>query len=162
MDVRSLRKRLNLTQAEFASRIGKTRTYVTKLESGKIALSDELSNLIQETFGLPSDWMDEKTAGGESVADRIKHLRLQRHLSQKDFAEDCSCSRNMISLIERGKAQPSGKLLQTIADKMWVSINWLRTGNGQMERKELTEIYELLRSDPSFRAAVRGFLARLD
>ena len=66
-----------------------------------------------------------------------------------------------INLIENGKEKPTERLQRKIAEKTWVNEDWLLNGRGTMERKELTEIYELLRRDKGAREAVRSFLERL-
>lgn len=51
----------------------------------------------------------------ERIANNIKRLRLSLDLSQEDFAESISCSREYISRLENHKEKISLKLILTIS-----------------------------------------------
>jgi len=61
--IKRFRIRKRLSQSEFASRIGKTKPVISLIESNKILCSDEIIELICETFGLNCDWI--KTRQGK-------------------------------------------------------------------------------------------------
>ncbi len=54
---------------------------------------------------------------------RIKTLREERGLSQEKFAEKCGFDRTYISLIERGKRNPSYTNLLKVAKGLEISIS---------------------------------------
>ncbi len=49
------------------------------------------------------------------LADNLKRLRQMRHLSQFEFAYECGISQEAISLLERGKGNPTLESLQLLA-----------------------------------------------
>lgn len=55
-----------------------------------------------------------------NIGEKIKELRLRRQMTQADLAGD-SVSRNMVSLIENGRATPSVQTLEAIAAKLRVT-----------------------------------------
>lgn len=55
-----------------------------------------------------------------NIGDKIKALRLRRQMTQADLAGE-SVSRNMVSLIENGRATPSVQTLEAIATKLRVT-----------------------------------------
>lgn len=55
-----------------------------------------------------------------NIGERIKELRLRKQMTQADLAGE-SVSRNMVSLIEHGRATPSVQTLEAIAAKLKVT-----------------------------------------
>jgi len=63
----------------------------------------------------------------ETVGGRLKRLRTERRLSQRDLSEP-GVSYAYISRIEAGTRQPSVKALRKLAAKLGVSVDYLETG----------------------------------
>ena len=61
--LKELRVHLNLTQQEFADRIGVTRSNIAGYETGKRSPSDAAVSLICKEFGVNEIWL--RTGGGE-------------------------------------------------------------------------------------------------
>lgn len=57
---------------------------------------------------------------------RIKEIRLQKKVSQKDLAESIDITRQAISLYEKNLRTPSPKVWQALADYFNVSIPYLQ------------------------------------
>jgi len=79
----------------------------------------------------------------EPIGARLKRLRLERGLSQRDLAAP-GVSYAYISRIEAGTRQPSVKALRRLAGKLGVSASYLETGSefepwGELELK-LTDL----------------------
>ncbi len=71
----------------------------------------------------------ETTPGaGETIGQRLKRLRLERGLSQRELAAP-GVSYAYISRIEAGTRQPSVKALRKLAAKLGVSADYLETGS---------------------------------
>ncbi|MGB2875403.1 MAG: helix-turn-helix domain-containing protein [Gaiellaceae bacterium] len=64
----------------------------------------------------------------ESLGERLRRLRKERGLSQRDLSEP-GVSYAYISRIEAGARQPSVKALRKLAHKLGVSADYLETGN---------------------------------
>jgi transcriptional regulator with XRE-family HTH domain len=71
---------------------------------------------------------DDSPAAGETIGQRLKRLRLQRGLSQRELAAP-GVSYAYISRIEAGTRQPSVKALRRLAAKLGVSAAYLETGS---------------------------------
>lgn len=71
---------------------------------------------------------DQSQAVGETIGQRLKRLRLDRHLSQRELAAP-GVSYAYISRIEAGTRQPSVKALRRLAAKLGVSADYLETGS---------------------------------
>lgn len=65
------------------------------------------------------------------MQNRIKQVRNEAGLSQAEFADKLSLSRNYISLIEIGQREPSERTLNDICRIFSVNPVWLRTGAGE-------------------------------
>jgi tetratricopeptide (TPR) repeat protein len=63
-----------------------------------------------------------------AVGERIRSLRLEQNLLQRDLAFD-GCTAAYISRIEAGQRTPSLQLLREIAKRLGVSEDYLATGN---------------------------------
>ena len=67
-------------------------------------------------------------AAGETIGERLKRLRLDRGLSQRELAAP-GVSYAYISRIEAGTRQPSVKALRRLAAKLGVTADYLETGS---------------------------------
>jgi len=81
---------------------------------------------------------DLSPAAGETIGQRLKRLRLDRGLSQRELAAP-GVSYAYISRIEAGTRQPSVKALRRLATKLGVTADYLETGSelAPEERREL-------------------------
>lgn len=61
----------------------------------------------------------------ETFAARLQWLRERRGISRRVLSELCGMSKNMISLYERGEAEPSASTVAAIADALDVSADYL-------------------------------------
>jgi transcriptional regulator with XRE-family HTH domain len=71
---------------------------------------------------------DGTPAAGETIGQRLKRLRLERGLSQRELAAP-GVSYAYISRIEAGTRQPSVKALRRLAAKLGVTADYLETGS---------------------------------
>ena len=71
---------------------------------------------------------DDTPAAGETIGQRLKRLRLDRGLSQRELAAP-GVSYAYISRIEAGTRQPSVKALRRLASKLGVTADYLETGS---------------------------------
>ena len=71
---------------------------------------------------------DGTPAAGETIGQRLKRLRLERGLSQRELAAP-GVSYAYISRIEAGTRQPSVKALRRLAAKLEVTADYLETGS---------------------------------
>jgi transcriptional regulator with XRE-family HTH domain len=95
-------------------------------------MSEALIKIGPVVRGLPND------AVTESVGERLKRLRLERGLSQRDISSP-GVSYAYISRIEAGARTPSVKALRMLAKKLHVSVEYLETGRdvAESEQREL-------------------------
>src|SRR6266849_323606 len=97
----------------------------------------------------------------ESVGARLKRLRLQRGLSQRDLSSP-GVSYAYISRIEAGARTPSVKALRKLSQKLGVSVEYLETGRDirEVDDREL----RLADAELDLRLAddVRGAVEKID
>src|SRR5256884_9593585 len=101
----------------------------------------------------------------ESVGARLKRLRLQRGLSQRDLSSP-GVSYAYISRIEAGARTPSVKALRKLSQKLGVSVEYLETGRDirEVDDRELrlADAELELRLTEDFRAAEEKLVQVLD
>lgn len=98
------------------------------------------------------------------MKERIRALRTELGLSQREFAERIGMARDAIASYERGNAYPSGSALIAIEKVYGVRREWLLTGEGEMfepgrqENKVVRAMMETHENDQTFRAIVDAYL----
>jgi transcriptional regulator with XRE-family HTH domain len=97
--------------------------------------------------------VSEGSSAAESIGARLKRLRLQRGLSQRDLSSP-GVSYAYISRIEAGARTPSVKALRKLSQKLGVSVEYLETGRDirEVDDRELrladAELELRLAADP--------------
>src|SRR3954452_1914187 len=71
---------------------------------------------------------DMDRTGAETIGERLRRLRLERNLSQRELSSP-GVSYAYISRIEAGARRPSVKALRKLARKLGVSAEYLETGS---------------------------------
>src|SRR5207248_1519343 len=81
-------------------------------------------------------------SGPEPIAVRLRRLRLDRGMSQRELAGP-GVSYAYISRIEAGQRRPSVKAIRTLARKLGISAQYLETGSLALDRPEqAANLYE--------------------
>lgn len=68
----------------------------------------------------------------EGVGVRIKKIRLNLDLSQKEFSETMEVTQSLLSMIENGRSMPTTIFINRLCDKFNASINYIHNGAGEM------------------------------
>ncbi|WP_417821287.1 helix-turn-helix domain-containing protein [Terasakiella sp.] len=64
----------------------------------------------------------------KTIAERIKHARKQKGLSQTELGIACGVSKEAVYKWEKGKGYPSSGKYTTIANTLGISAEWLISG----------------------------------
>ncbi|MBI4620609.1 MAG: helix-turn-helix transcriptional regulator [Desulfobacterales bacterium] len=70
----------------------------------------------------------------KSLGTRLKELRLSKKLTQQEFADTSGISQGYLANVEAGRYKPDGDILIRIANKFIINLDWLLTGEGEMEK----------------------------
>lgn len=68
-----------------------------------------------------------------TLGERIKEIRKDNKLTQKEFADKISVSRPFISRIEANKEKPSETLMKLISATFGIELDWIMQGTGYKE-----------------------------
>ncbi|KAA0257186.1 helix-turn-helix domain-containing protein [Deferribacter autotrophicus] len=68
------------------------------------------------------------------ICKRIKQIRKDLNVSQKEFAATIGISQGHLSKIERGEHSPDKPIIMSIAYSYGINPDWLLTGEGEMFR----------------------------
>lgn len=93
--IKKIRKELDLTQQEFADRIGIKRNTVASYETGKSNLSDGAVSLICREFNVNEEWL--RTGKGEMFIEQTKDEQIATFVGNILKDEDDSFKRRLIS-----------------------------------------------------------------
>ena len=67
----------------------------------------------------------------DTINNRIRNVRTEKKLTQKEFARKLNVSENFIWMIEKGDRVPSDRTISDICRIFSVDEVWLRTGVGE-------------------------------
>lgn len=149
--IKALRLQLCMTQEQFARRIQCSSNCISQIERGITKPSKRIIRSIIDSFGISDEWLTgssgEANANVNSrlapskngVAVRIRELRKESGLTQKEFGRSVGVSASAIQSIELKKRNASNILLNAIADKYQCSFEWLISGQGQSLADKETE-----------------------
>lgn len=100
--------------------------------------------------------------------DRIKKLRKELDLTQREFGERIGIKGNTIAQYELGRNEPIDAVISLICREFGVNENWLRDGTGEMfiklsRNEELAKLTRGLldEKDNSFKNRLISVLANL-
>lgn len=167
--IRRLRLKAQLTQRDLAAKVGVDFTYLSKIENGvlpppaeKIILNlarvlnadkDELNALAGR---VPSDIsMMLRSQDTSEFGKKLREMRVQAGLSQKDLADRVNIKPSYLSKIETGaKTPPSEKVILKLAEVLGVDKNEFVTSAGRVS----PDLAKILREPEALQSLrVRGF-----
>lgn len=100
------------------------------------------------------------------IKERIKILRKNKNLSQDAFGEKLGMTGASISRYEAGTREVTDATIKHIAKTFGISESWLRTGEGEMEERdllaELTARYQLGPAGQALLRAVARVFSEFD
>lgn len=141
--LKQLRKSLDLTQQEFATKLGVQRNTIAMYEIGRTIPSNTVILFICSEFNINESWL--RTGEGNmfkseiSLCDkydtfsiRLKRLRKLLDLTQQEFADKLAVKRNTVGQWEIGRNPLTNSSILSICREFNVNEAWLRTGEGEM------------------------------
>ena len=154
--IKEVRHYLGLTQEAFAVRINKTSGFISNVETGRCGMSDTVLKTVSSMFGVNYEWL--KTGKGymfvsgeeisavdkEKMGERIKIVRKRSGLTQEEFADRIGFHKNQVHYVEVGKSYPSDDFLWKVSSRFNISIDWLKTGTGDMAAEPIDRVDEEL------------------
>lgn len=94
---KQLRKKLGLSQIEFAKRLGLTRGAISNIEAGKVQPKPLLIDLICSTFGANKEWLVNGT--GQMLAERSRDEQIMDFVSSAMAGERPNFKRRLLSVL---------------------------------------------------------------
>ena len=127
--IKQIREHFGLSQAHFAQRIHKSPGFISLVESGRSDVSEETIATICSVLPVNKEWLltgegemtSQAAVDMENVGIRIKQLRKDLKLTQKQFAAATGYTNIQIHLVELGRVKPSDKFLQKVGAVFGVS-----------------------------------------
>lgn len=95
--LKKLRKTLDMTQQEFADRIGIARGNIGAYEVGKNAPSDAVISLICREFNVNEDWLRDGT--GEMFIEQTRDEQISSFIGSIQSSDDDSFKKRFISML---------------------------------------------------------------
>jgi len=86
-----------------------------------------------------------------SINERIKILRKNINLTQKEFAQKICVSTSFQTLTELNQKKVLPRHIKLIVTAFGVNEQWLRTGEGEMFEKDVTPDYKVIETVDIFK-----------
>ncbi|MCO8193738.1 helix-turn-helix domain-containing protein [Anaerofustis sp. NSJ-163] len=86
----------------------------------------------------------------ETIGDRLKNLRKENKLTQKDMAEKLGIHPNTISMYEKGNRNIPSTMIKKISDTFNVSTDYLLRGEEKKGKQEFSSLDETLLNDENY------------
>ena len=101
------------------------------------------------------------------INDRLKTLRKNLHLTQKEFGESIGVSDAAVAHLESGRNNPSKQTIELICSKFNVNPEWLKDGADVPMFLELADddeilIARIMAGEDEFRKSVFRAFAKMD
>ena len=97
--IRDLRKALQMTQQEFAAKIGASRNSIASYETGARVPLDSVLTLISRTFNVNETWL--RTGEGQMFNEVTRDERIAEFVGEALNGKSDSIKRRMISVLSR-------------------------------------------------------------
>lgn len=142
-----LRKNLKLSQYELADRLGFSRGKLANYEQGTRQPDFDTLEKIADFFGVSTDYLlgredsqiNQETGNSPTVlGKRLRSLRKEKNLSQKELAERIGVSNVVLSRYELDDRKPDFDTLEKIADFFNVTIDYLLGRSDIKNPEEIT------------------------
>ncbi len=158
-----VRKYFGLSQAEFALKINRSPGFISNVEHARSEVSEETIKTTCSVFEIDETWLvtgkgdmfvegqSVSMVDKESVGLRIKQIRKEEGLTQKEFADTIGYSHRQVYSVEANRVTPSNEYIRKIASTFNINYNWLMTGSGEKEVVEAVvdeELIEWLKKNP--------------
>lgn len=95
--IKKIRKELDLTQQEFADRIGVKRGGIANYEIGRNEPTDSVISLICREFNINEDWL--RTGEGEMFIKQTRDEQIASFVGSIQSSEDDSFKKRFISML---------------------------------------------------------------
>ena len=113
--LRRLRLSLNMTQTEFAERLGLCREFVCSIETGRMELTPRVAERVNEIFGVEMPVIRKAPAGEYLQSIRqLRRLRESLGLTYKEFGDPLNIGVNWLREVEHGWQPVTEKLSEKI------------------------------------------------
>lgn len=168
--IKKLRKERGLTQTELAKQLNTTQKNISKYELEFLDLNTKTAIAIADYFGVSIDYLLGRDDFEETKMNRIKELRLEHELTQKELATALNITQDSISLWETSKRIPDTCYVIQLADFFGVTTDYLlgreddfgvvkRESPADKDSEELLSLYREL--TPSTQEAIKETIRQL-
>lgn len=114
--IKKIRKELDLTQQEFADRIGIARGNIAAYEVGKNAPSDSVISLICREFSVNENWL--RTGEGDMFMELSRDEQIEEFIGNLLQGEEDSFKRRLISSGLTALDENGWKVLEDFLDSI--------------------------------------------
>ena len=138
---KKIREYLGLSQRAMGEKLGCSAAKIRRCETGEREITDEIIQRMCESCCVDKRVFDDpdhieaycnfvpEVIDYRSIGERVRELRKEKELIQKDFGEKVGYSPSAILKIETNLNHATDKTLHDIADTFDVGFEWLKFGD---------------------------------
>ena len=129
--LKEARKKLGLSQKERAEKLEVSAAYLSLIETGRQPLSVPIAEKLYRLYGTDFEWLYYGKHAETSAGGRLKAIRKQLGLTQKELAEKLDISSAYIGFMETGHMEISRPTIEKMEMLFGVRRQWLIYGKGK-------------------------------
>lgn len=123
--LRELRLSKNLTLKQVGEGVGLAANTISRYEISNREPSLEVWKKLADFFGVTVSYLL-GLSSRKQIKNRIRDVRIQKRMSQKELADKIQMTQQAISLYEQGIREPNSEIWQKLADCFDVSVPYLQ------------------------------------
>lgn len=139
--IKNLREYLELSLNAFGKPLGYSGTHITRFERGTHEPTEDAIALICEVYGVDPGYFRGEVSVSDAVnktskvearrliGERLKAVRLERDLIQRELAKMSGVSDTHIANLENGEYNISRRSAEKLAEALEVGVEWLLNGD---------------------------------
>ena len=175
--IQILRSTLGLSQSRFAQKIGRTASFIAKIELEKSLISEETLIQICSTYHVRREWLssgsgdifepgyEQLPPDWDGLPNRIRSFRKEHGMTQSQLADEVGCSKSQLTSVELGRVTPSDDWIERFCTQFHIRKSWLLSGAGTQtdlpdkSGNSLGTIYNFFRDNEQARSVAMEAIA---
>ena len=175
--IQLLRSTLGLSQSRFAQKIGRTASFIAKIELEKSLISEETLAQICSVYHVRREWLssgkgdlfepgyEQQPPDWDGLPNRIRSFRQEHGMTQSQLAAEVGCSKSQLTSVELGRVTPSDEWLERFCERFHIRKAWLLSGAGNQTaptdkpENSLGTIYSFFRENDHARSVAMEAIA---
>lgn len=138
--IKQLRKQLDMSVDELASKLGKNRATIYRYEKGDIEnlpldMLEPLADALKTTPAYLMGWDNKPNKDTVTIGELLKIMRTQRNMTIEEYSKEIGISPDDLRKYESGEKYIPLEVIRTISEYYRISMESVRAGNPEINKE---------------------------